>query len=205
MPRPAKRQAAGLAREQQIEEAAISVFSRKGYAAATLQDIADAVGILKGSLFHYISSKESLLYRILIQAHEEALQLMKELDNLDLPPDEHLREFAIRLAHLYLGNRERTILYFTEWKHVTGENLEQVSEHRRQFEAYLRQIITRCQKAALAPEGMNIRVATLYVLSAINGVVDWQPVLGRLSASGIASEVADLTCSTVLAAAPHRR
>lgn len=198
MPRPAKRQAAGLAREQQIEEAAIRVFSQRGYAAATLQDIADAVGILKGSLFHYISSKESLLYRILIQAHEEALQLMKELDNLDLPPGEHLREFSVRLTHLYLNNRERTTLYFTEWKHVTGENLEQVTEHRRQFEAYLRQIITRCQKAGLSPEGMNVRVATFYVLSAINGVVDWQPMLGRLSAAEIASRVADLTCNAVL-------
>jgi len=40
------------------------VFRTKGYHAATMQDIADAVGILKGSLYHHFESKEEVLYLI---------------------------------------------------------------------------------------------------------------------------------------------
>ena len=56
-------------REQQILDAAAVVFYEKGYAAASIQDVADAVGILKGSLYYYIDSKEDLLFEILRDAH----------------------------------------------------------------------------------------------------------------------------------------
>ena len=55
-------------REHEVVEAAVKVFYEKGYAASTIQDVADVVGVLKGSLYHYISSKEDLLFRILQQS-----------------------------------------------------------------------------------------------------------------------------------------
>src|SRR5258706_4500034 len=50
------------ARRQEIIDAAAIVIDRKGYDGATIQEVADAVGILKGSLYHYIKSKEDLLF-----------------------------------------------------------------------------------------------------------------------------------------------
>ena len=51
-------------RGQDVIEAAIRVFHKKGYASASIQDVAAEVGVLKGSLYHYIDSKEDLLARI---------------------------------------------------------------------------------------------------------------------------------------------
>src|SRR4030095_6756503 len=51
-----------MANLEAIIAAAASVFRTKGYHAATVQDIADEVGILKGSLYHHVKSKEDLLY-----------------------------------------------------------------------------------------------------------------------------------------------
>ena len=53
-----------MANLEEIIAAAAKVFQTKGYHAATVQDIADAVGILKGSLYHHVKSKEDLLYLI---------------------------------------------------------------------------------------------------------------------------------------------
>ena len=53
-----------MANIEEIIAAAARVFQRKGYHAATVQDIADAVGILKGSLYHHFKSKDDLLYLI---------------------------------------------------------------------------------------------------------------------------------------------
>ena len=44
-------------READVIDAAIEVFYQRGYAAATIQDVADKVGVLKGSLYYYIDSK----------------------------------------------------------------------------------------------------------------------------------------------------
>ena len=47
-----------------IVDAAAKIFREKGYKEATLEDIADEVGILKGSLYYYIDKKEDLLYAV---------------------------------------------------------------------------------------------------------------------------------------------
>jgi hypothetical protein len=49
-------------RADEIFEAAVKVFYERSYAGATVQDVADEVGILKGSLHHYIATKEDLLF-----------------------------------------------------------------------------------------------------------------------------------------------
>jgi AcrR family transcriptional regulator len=55
------------------------VFYAKGYDAASLQDIADRLGMLKGSLYYYIQSKEDLLYDVIKAAHEEGLATIESL------------------------------------------------------------------------------------------------------------------------------
>ena len=50
-------------RQQEVIEAAARVFHEKGYESTSIQDIAEAVGILKGSLYYYIRSKEDLPLR----------------------------------------------------------------------------------------------------------------------------------------------
>ncbi|RME08513.1 MAG: TetR/AcrR family transcriptional regulator, partial [Anaerolineae bacterium] len=51
-----------------ILEAAAQVFSRKGFHGASMQDIANALGIKKASLYHHIASKQEILSELLDQA-----------------------------------------------------------------------------------------------------------------------------------------
>jgi AcrR family transcriptional regulator len=57
---------------ERVLEAAARVYYEKGFATATMQDIADRVGILKGSLYYYVESKDALLVEIVERAHDEA-------------------------------------------------------------------------------------------------------------------------------------
>ena len=70
-------------RRQEILEAAAGVFHEKGYKATSIQDIADAVGILKGSLYYYIRSKEDLLNEILQDVHQHAIANISRLDEVE--------------------------------------------------------------------------------------------------------------------------
>lgn len=207
MARPARLSGTGERRnrDSQILEAAVRIFSEKGYAATSLQDVADAVGLLKGSLYHYISSKESLLSRIFQEAHEQATTLMAEVDDLGLPPDEHLREYIRRLTLFYLGNRERASLYFSEWRHLTGDERATVLKQRREFATYLRRVLERAKAAGLARDDLDVKLATFYLVAAVNGVLVWYRPGGGLSASRIAAEVADMSCAAVLSPATPER
>jgi AcrR family transcriptional regulator len=59
--RPQRQRMAPEERRGAILEAALSVFSDLGYTQATLNDVADRVGVTKGCLYHYFESKERLL------------------------------------------------------------------------------------------------------------------------------------------------
>ena len=66
-------------RHLEVLEAAARVFHEKGYESTSIQDIADAVGILKGSLYYYITSKEDLLFEILQDVHEQGLRNLERI------------------------------------------------------------------------------------------------------------------------------
>ena len=185
-------------RDQAIVAAAIHVFSEKGYAAASLQDVADSVGLLKGSLYHYITAKESLLYRIFQESYEQALALREGVEALGLSPEARLREFIRQLTLFYAQNRERASLYFTEWRHLTGEDYKTVMRQRREFELYVLDLIQDVAKQGLARDGLDAKLATRYLLTAVNGVVIWYRPGGAWSASVVAEQLADMTCAAVL-------
>src|SRR3954451_11837461 len=79
-------------RERQIIDAATRIFQERGYDATTIQAIADDVGILKGSLYYYIETKEDLLFRISEEVH---MGLAANLDTAEAEGDplERLRTF----------------------------------------------------------------------------------------------------------------
>jgi AcrR family transcriptional regulator len=187
-------------RAVEVREAAIRVFSAKGYSSASLQDIADEVGLLKGSLYHYIESKDTVLFEILENSHVQALEIMRETDALNLEPVERLRTYVRSLTAWYLSNRERASIYFTEWRYLSGEHRDAVQQQRREFLGYFRQILAEAQRRNLTRADLNVNIASLYVLSAVNTVPLWFRPTGPITSNDIADEVAELACATVFGA-----
>ena len=71
--RPRKR------RDQEVIDAAAKVFYERGFADASVQDVADELGILKGSLYDYIETKEDQLFRPLEEPHDEVQAILEEV------------------------------------------------------------------------------------------------------------------------------
>ena len=76
--RNAPRGTLNVARWNEILDAAGHVFHEKGYQAARIEDIASRVGILRGSLYYYIESKEDLLFALCVDGHSSGLETIAE-------------------------------------------------------------------------------------------------------------------------------
>ena len=76
-----------ISKEQEIITVAARLFKEKGYRATTLEDIAAAVGMLKGSLYYYIQSKEELLYIVVREPVRQIYSKLEEIVNSDAPHD----------------------------------------------------------------------------------------------------------------------
>ena len=72
-----------ISKEQEIITVAARLFKEKGYRATTLEDIAAAVGMLKGSLYYYIQSKEELLYIVVREPVRQIYSKLEEIVNSD--------------------------------------------------------------------------------------------------------------------------
>lgn len=184
-------------RESEVLDAAIQVFYAKGYSAASVQDVADKVGVLKGSLYHYMSSKEDLLFRICAGSHAQAVAIMDDIDGRGLPPRQRLEAFLNEIVHWYLGNVERCSLYFNEWRYLTGDNAAEVRKHRRVFSDYVRSALADAADE-LRP-GVDDHLATFYILGAINHIPVWYRKTGPYSAARVATEFVAMSIALAFA------
>lgn len=190
-------------RDDDVIEAAVSVMSERGYAATSVQEVADRVGVLKGSLYHYFSSKEELLFRILEESHAENRAISDDVRLLRLSPLDELCEYARRLALWYLANVERANIYFSEARHLTGDRRSSMVEAGRRFEKHILELVEAGRAAGEITTETDTHLLTHFVMSSLNSVRSWRtPSSAPVGEEAIASSFVVLL-RRAIAAAPH--
>lgn len=184
-------------RDVEIVDAAIQVFYAKGFAASTMQDVADAVGVLKGSLYHYITSKEDLLFRILQESHAQAHELMTEVSQLDLSALDRLRTYLQRMYLWYMANVERVSVYLNQQHHLTGANAAEMRAQAREFEQFLRGLLAEARGSGAISHEIDLKLAAFFMLGALNSLPRWYNAGGAYSPDRIAAEFAELSLRVV--------
>jgi AcrR family transcriptional regulator len=184
-------------REQQIVDAAAEVFFRKGYAAANVEDVADIVGMLKGSLYYYFDSKEDLLYRIIKSIHLTAGQTLVEceavggtpLARLDYFVRVHVRKLTISLAY--------TRVFYTEFAHLSGDRYAEIVAERRTYEAYLHRLIVAGQEERQFCRKRDAHLSTMAILTLLNSVHLWFRLTGPTTVEALSDEYAVFTIAAL--------
>jgi len=91
---------AAIDRRNELLEAAVRVFARKGFHGSRVGDIAEEAGVAHGLLYHYFRSKDEVLETIFRDAWERLASETDRIAGADLPLREQLRRFA----RIYLGS-----------------------------------------------------------------------------------------------------
>jgi AcrR family transcriptional regulator len=179
-------------RGEEVYVAALRLFREKGYHATSMQDIAAAVGLYKGSLYHYIGGKEDLL----VQVFERAMGSL--LDNVErIAADPTLRPTAqLRLiveAHVVAvsDNLDALTVYLHEFRALAGESLAKVRAQRARYSELVADIVGRGVRLGEF-DTPDVGNATLGLIGMCNWVCQWYRPSGRLSPQEIAVYFADL-------------
>ncbi|HET6506994.1 MAG TPA: TetR/AcrR family transcriptional regulator [Baekduia sp.] len=127
-------------------DAAARVFYERGYADASVQDVADELGILKGSLYHYIKTKEDLLFRLLEETHDEIFQVLGEVAAIEgLDPLARLELYVRRQVEYNIDNLLRVSVYYHDLDRLSVERRKRIVSRRREHEQYVRALIEEAQ------------------------------------------------------------
>ena len=197
-------------RQQEILEAAARVFHEKGYESTSIQDIADAVGILKGSLYYYITSKEDLLFEIIQGVHEEALKNLDRTRALEGDALEKIRAFVVVHMTHNATNLVKMAVFFQDFRSLRGERREIIVQERDLYDNFLRDLIRQGQEDGLVCADIDPKLAAITVLGMMNWIYQWYRPDGEYSATEIADQygdfvVAGLACTSATHTPGHRR
>lgn len=129
--------------------------------------------MLKGSLYHYFSSKEELLYRILDESHRQWVLIRDEVWESDAPPLDQLLDYLRRAASWYLDNRERANIFFNEIRNLTGERLEEATMWGREFERGTSDLVQAGQQDGSIRTDLDQRLISRFILGALNNIRSW--------------------------------
>jgi TetR/AcrR family transcriptional regulator, cholesterol catabolism regulator len=188
-------------RHQEILDAAAEIFYRKGYADNSVQDVADAVGILKGSLYYYIDSKEDLLFQMLLEVHEDAKAVVIDTAALDLPPLDRLRAYIKRHIEYNAGNLAKIAVYYHDFGLLAPERRRAIAEQRKYYETFVISLITEAQENGDVEASVDPQLLS----SAIFGTVNWLYTWYRAGRSVAPEYLGDLYAEMLVAGISTKR
>ncbi|MBW2596415.1 MAG: TetR/AcrR family transcriptional regulator [Deltaproteobacteria bacterium] len=158
-------------REKQIKDAALKLFSEKGFHNTTMAEIALAAGLGKGTLYWYWKSKEALAFSLVSDMLSAFLDLIEETRDCEGNIIKRLEKLAQRVADLYQQKKEycRLLLKFRADRHYTfnPDYIEQVMKYYVRMRSAIASIIEQGIKA-----GEFKKVDSQFIAFIILGIVE---------------------------------
>jgi AcrR family transcriptional regulator len=189
---------AAVPREDQVRAAALRLFKEKGYPATSMRDIANAVGMNKGSLYSYIRSKEDLLIPVFDRAQGVLLAEIEQITaDQSLTPTDRLRRAIHAHVAAVANNLDVLTVYLSEWRQLATESLATNRTQRERYAALFRRILEDgIASGEFRP--MDTRIAMLGMIGMCNYLFRWYRPDGRLSPDQVADELIEMLMRGVL-------
>ena len=160
------------ARRSELTREAAKLFAQKGYHGTSVGDIAEALGVQKGSLYSHIASKEDLLHDALM---EGAAAFHASLDAIpdDAPPVEKIR-LALR-GHLRVVAEQLDVatVFVQEWQYLEAARRDEFVAERRRYEERIRELLREGRDLGELRADLDEAAAGLLLLSAANWAYTW--------------------------------
>jgi AcrR family transcriptional regulator len=159
-------------RRTELTREAARLFAQKGYHGTSIGEIAEALGVQKGSLYAHIESKQDLLYETM---RDGAAAFHAGLDAI---PDELPATEKIRLAfrsHLQVVADQLDVatVFVQEWRYLEGERRDEILGERRRYEERIKALFREGRELGELRSDLDDATAALLALSAANWAYTW--------------------------------
>lgn len=185
-------------RYEMLIDTAAEIFRRKGYDATSLQEIADEVGLLKGSLYHYIDTKEDLLFAIIQRNHELITNGNQAWREVTDDPIRAIRTFVEGHMRQSLRNQTYSAVYFRDFRALSPERAEAIIASRDAYEAQFRSLIQAAIDAGLLRPGVTPAFAARAIFGMVNWLYYWYRPDGPLPEDEVITQLADYAIASLM-------
>ena len=185
-----------------ILAAAVSVFSRRGYRATSMNDIAARVGLSKPALYHYVRTKEDLLVRIYEDVLDESLRSARAIVAAAPTPLEAVRALIVERVRYTCEHKDLLKICFEEESELAPHLAEPILERRRAYEAVVCSAVLDHLDATGTTLALSPKAYVNTCLGAANWVYKWYDPAGPRTPTELGAEVAAVLLLALGAASP---
>lgn len=181
------------ARERdEILDAAARVFRARGYGAATVEDVAAELGMLKGSLYHYIRSKQDLLYEVVESAFTEAVESIERAVATEAPARARIEAAIVQHMEVVDAQFPRLWVALVERSNLSAEQGAAINALRARYNGCWLTLLDGASREGAIRADLDLRLVRLGLLGMLNWAAQWYQRDGRIPAPEIGAAFATL-------------
>jgi TetR/AcrR family transcriptional regulator, cholesterol catabolism regulator len=187
---------------QEILRTAARLFQQRGYDATSMNDVAAALKLSKGGLYHHFQSKDEILYEIMNHAmqitEERVLNPVRGIAD----PEERLRALIRLHIEVVLSPRDREITVMLHENHPLPPALrKRINSRKKDYIHFLENLMGEVQDKVLhqARSKVTPRAAAFALLGMINWIYQWYKPEGELQAQNLIPQFTELIFGGILA------
>jgi AcrR family transcriptional regulator len=180
------------ARRDEMVAVAARLFSERGYHGTSMQHLAEALGLQRGSLYAHIGSKEELLFDVVNEGADRFLERGESAVRMEAIASLRLRTLLVGHIETAIEHLDAATVFLNEWRYLSTDLREVVQGKRDRYESMVRAIIEDGIEAGEFRRDADVRFAARLVLSAGNWTYAWYRPGGELGPTEIGMKFAEL-------------
>ena len=172
---------ATLDSRQEILRTSARLFQQRGYHATSMNDVASALKLSKGGLYHHFQSKDEILFNLMDHAmnitQERVINGVRDIAD----PEERLRMLIRRHIEVVLSVRDREITVMLHENHPLPPSLRRrINARKKDYVHFVENLIAEVQRARHSSGSVSPRAAAFALLGMINWIYQWYRPEGAL-------------------------
>jgi AcrR family transcriptional regulator len=185
---------------QEILRTAARLFQQRGYDATSMNDVAAALKLSKGGLYHHFQSKDEILFEIMNHAMEITEERVLAPVRRIADPEERLRALIRLHIEVVLSPRDREITVMLHENHPLPPALrKRINTRKKDYVHFMESLIAELQQSRRAKGSVSPRAAAFALLGMINWIYQWYKPEGDLQTHNLVPQFTDLVFGGILA------
>jgi len=187
---------------QEILRTAARLFQQRGYDATSMNDVAAALKLSKGGLYHHFQSKDEILYEIMNHAMEITQERVINPVRGIAGPEDRLRALIRLHIEVVLSPRDREITVMLHENHPLPPALrKRINARKKDYIHFLENLMAEVQKQVQRESSRRVspRAAAFALLGMINWIYQWYKPEGELQAQNLVPQFTELIFGGIFA------
>jgi AcrR family transcriptional regulator len=178
---------------QEILRTSARLFQQQGYDGTSMNDVASALKLSKGGLYHHFQSKDEILFELMNHAmnitEERVITPVKAISD----PEQRLRTLIRRHIAVVLSERDREITVMLHENHPLSPALrKRINGRKKDYVHFLENVIAEVQRTRGSNGTVTARAAAFALLGMINWIYQWYRPEGSLQEESLVQQYTEI-------------